>query len=108
MNAEERIDEAVQRWKGYPWQMVYLFAIVVALLAMRLALMSYQNCRAEIASDLIAFGLMHIFASDVLSAGYSLNRIIIPFAPMPSPKIIRIIGFLVLAFGVIISLSQFV
>jgi hypothetical protein len=27
---------------------------------------------------------------------------------MPSPKIIRIIGFLVLAFGVIISLSQFV
>ena len=52
------------------------------------------------------FGLLHILASNILSFLYNLNRYIIPFSPLVTPKRLKILGGIIVAGSVILYFLQ--
>jgi len=53
---------------------------------------------------LIIFGSIHMFFSNALSFLYNLQKKVIPFAPVVSPRFLRTLGVVLLGMGVVVFL----
>ena len=107
MKAEEIYQEILSEiQRKHLFELTYILAILVTFLAVQFVAGKNVPGVIQIFTLPFAFGLIHILASNILSFLYNLNWVIFPFAPKVTPRLLKIIGSLILVIGIVKALKQ--
>ena len=106
MKAEDKYNQIISELrKNNLYELFYIPLLVIAIIIVKMIGGKEMFDQYDTVIFLLAFGLFHVFASNILSFLYNLNWVISPIALKASPKVLKIVGMIITGISCFMGIS---